>query len=83
MRGMFEGWQVSAALGDTLDTVYEKIAQTAFEKQLELPAPYFTIRMHKADAWFPGCDSAAPTVAQCFNPADATTGAIVLGAPSF
>ena len=60
-----------------MDTVYENIAETAFEKDLKLPAPYFTMALSKGKgvaktpAWFPGCEGGALTVAQHIGTATA------------
>lgn len=82
-------WSVCASPEDTMDTIYENLAETAFEKNLELPLPYFTIRMseniaegtNRTPAWFPGCGGEAPAVPHYFK--DAKGSKIYIAAPSF
>ena len=70
-----------------MDTIYENLAETAFEKNLALPLPYFTMRMseniaegaNRTPAWFPGCGGEAPAVPHYFK--DAKGGKIYIAAP--
>ena len=76
-----------------METVYEKLAEMAFDQGVELPVPYFTMRVSRNDgkegdgtpAWFPGCEEGdAPTVSHYCKRESGDIGAFIhLAAPSF